>query len=271
MNVTPGWKRSLLRAAAAVVIVYLVVVGLGFLGYRLFLYPAPRRALREAPASTQLREYRASDGQPVQVLVHEAPAGAPAIVFFHGNGETIADSVLLGDELARHGLRFVAVEYRGYGGSRAKGPCEDGLYADAEGALAGLHDDGTLGERVTLWGRSLGSGVAVEMAVRGHAGALVLEAPYTSIPAVAAHHIPFLPMQQIVGDRYDSLSKAPRVAVPTLVIHGDRDGVVPYAMGVSLSRAIAGAELLTVAGGGHNDLFALEYDRILDAIAAHAR
>jgi pimeloyl-ACP methyl ester carboxylesterase len=263
-------KRILLRAGLGFVIVYVALVGIGFLGYRLALYPAPRRALQKAPARTELREYRASDGQGVQVLVHDAPAGAPAVVFFHGNGETIADGVPIGEDLRRRGLRFVAVEYRGYGGSPSAGPCEAGLYADAEGALAGLRADGTLGDRVTLWGRSLGSGVAVEMIVRGLGQRLVLEAPYTSIPDVASHYVPFLPMHRIIGDRYDSLSKAASIGVPTLVVHGDSDRVVPYAMGKKLSETIAGAVLFTVAGAGHNDLYAHAGGRILARIGEHA-
>ena len=253
---------------------YASLVGLGRLGYRAILYPAPRRGLTEAPPGSRLERWRASDGEPLQVLVHQA-AGSErpqTVVLFHGNGETVADSLWPCRALADEGLQVVAVEYRGYGSSPARGPSEEGLYADAEGALTSLRAQGVSAADTTLWGSSLGTGVAVEMALRGHAARLVLQAPYTSIPAVAARLMPLLPMDWIVGDRYDNLDKVGRLgAVPTLVVHGDADAVVPYDMGVEISKRLPGAELLTVSGGGHNDLFARDADRLIAAIAAHAR
>jgi uncharacterized protein len=109
------------------------------------------------------------------------------------------------------------------------------------------------------------------MALRGHGKRLVLEAPYTSIPDVARRWLPFLPMDTIIDDRFDNLAKAPRVGVPTLILHGDDDRVVPYDMGVALSRGIAGAELCTIAGGGHNDLFDRDGARLYARVETHAR
>jgi len=109
------------------------------------------------------------------------------------------------------------------------------------------------------------------MALRGHASGLILTAPYTSIPRVASRILPILPMRLIVGDVYDNLEKAPRIKLPTLVIHGDQDGIVPYDMGVSLAEAIEGARLVTVAGAGHNDIFIHGGGRLLAQIEGHAR
>ena len=167
-------------------------------------------------------------------------------------------------------LRFVALEYRGYGTSPSESPNEDGLYADADGLLSSLHEAGIAADQITLWGSSLGTGVAVEMASRGHARTLILQAPYTSIPAVAQRFMPILPMGIIIGDRFDSLSKAPKLQLPTLILHGDADRIVPYDMGVTMSEAIANAELLTVRGAGHNDIFSRDGARLLNAIAKHA-
>jgi hypothetical protein len=250
---------------------YLALAGITRLAYRSFLYPAPRRGLERAPDGGELLSFQAADGQTAQALWLPASPDAPALVHFHGNGETIADSVSLGRELVRGGLSFLAVEYRGYGSSPAdEGPSEEGLYADAEGALAMLVQRGVSPERIVLWGTSLGSGVALEMAVRGHGSRLILVTPYTSIPDVAARVVPFLPARWLIGDRFDNLAKAARVRVPTLVLHGDHDALVPYDMGLALARAIDGAELITVAGGGHNDLFARERERLLSAVARHA-
>jgi pimeloyl-ACP methyl ester carboxylesterase len=253
---------------------YASLVALGRVGYRSVLYPAPRRGVGATPAGSRLERWQASDGEPLEVLVHPASGAAPAatLVLFHGNGETVADSIGPCLALAAAGLQVVAVEYRGYGSSPAKNPSEEGLYADAEGALATLRRQGFAAADTTLWGSSLGTGVAVEMALRGHAARLVLQAPYTSIPAVAARLLPWLPMDWMVGDRFDNASKVERLGqVPTLILHGDADAVVPYDMGEEIARLLPGATLMTVSGGGHNDLFALEPARLLKAIAGHAR
>ena len=197
--------------------------------YRTLLYPAPRRGLERAPEGAELRHYPTEDGAQVQVVVYPG-RGESVLVYFHGNGESIADSVPLGREMQRRGLGFAAVEYRGYGHSPAEGPTEAGLYADAQGALVGLRDDGVRPETTTLWGNSLGTGVAVEMATRGHGSRLILPAPYTSIPDVAARIAPFLPTRLLIGDRFDSFDKAPSITLPTLVIHGDHDRVVPLSL-----------------------------------------
>lgn len=268
-------RRTMFTGALLLGGSYLALVGLGRLGHRRLLYPAPRRGLADAPSGGALRSVVAADGSEVQLLEMRAPShGAdgdrPIVVYFHGNGETIADSVWLGRELVARGVSFVAVEYRGYGASPSRGPTETGLYADAEAVLRWVASEWASAACITLFGASLGSGVAVEMAVRGHAGRLVLSTPYTSIPAVVARIVPLLPARLLVADHFDNLEKATRVRLPTLIFHGDEDELVPYDMGVTLARAIAGAELLTVEGGHHNDLFVLERDRLLDALVVHA-
>jgi pimeloyl-ACP methyl ester carboxylesterase len=258
-------------AAIAIAAGYAGLLGLSRAAYRSVLYPAPRNGLTTAPRGGVVRKYKASDGEPLQCAVYQASDAVSAtMVFFHGNGETIADSVPLGAEMVRRGLRFVALEYRGYGTSPSDSPSEEGLYADADGLLSALHDLGITPGHITLWGSSLGTGVAVEMAKRGHASKLILQAPYTSIPAVAQRFLPIVPMGLVIGDSFDSLSKAPALKLPTLILHGDADGVVPYDMGVTMSKTIANAKLLTVRGGGHNDIFSKDGLRLLNAIAEHA-
>jgi pimeloyl-ACP methyl ester carboxylesterase len=267
------WLRGWVKAALVLVGGYAAVLGLARFGYRWVLYPAPPKGLDVAPPGATLRRYTASDGVPVQALVFPRP-GVRTVVFFHGNGETIAHAAPLGAELAASGLGFVAVEYRGYGGSRGRGypgPTEEGLYRDAEAVLEGLRAEGVQPADVVLWGSSLGSGVAVEMAVRGHAARLILSSAFTSVPEVAARFAPVLPYRLLLGDRYDNLAKAARIELPTLLVHGDVDQLVPYDMGQTLSQTIPGARLVTVSGAGHNDLFTVAGRALLDTIVAHAK
>jgi hypothetical protein len=183
----------------------------------------------------------------------------------------VGEFVEIGQDLAARGLGTVLVEYRGYGISKDGSPTESGLYADATAVLDLLAQDGTGADRIVLVGISLGTGVAAEMALRGRGRRLVLISPFTSIPRLAAKIAPVLPMSVLVRDRFDTLAKAPSIAVPTLIIHGDRDDVVPYPMGVAVAAAIPGARMVTVAGGRHNDLLFLEWSKIVGALAEEAK
>lgn len=222
--------------------------------YRALLFPAPRAVIEPALSGAELLRISSEHGELVALHASAKP-GEPTIVFFHGNGEDLADTVMLGRELFDAGVGFCAVEYPGYGLARSQKASEPALYAAAEVALAELERRGVRAESVVLVGQSLGSGVATELAARGHGAGLVLIAPFTSIPAVARRFAPFLPLDLLLRDRFDNLAKAPRIVVPTLVVHGDRDEVVPFEMGRALSEHLPSAELHVVEGAGHNDLY----------------
>lgn len=246
-------KRMLLLAAALYVGLTLVACG----AYKKLLYPAPDVGPLVVPAGAELLDLRASDGAPVHALYFPAADKRPTVVLFHGNGSTIGDDVDLADALHSHGLGVLLVEYRGYGVSRGSPrPSEPGLYLDAMTALDALEQRGVKKDRVVLWGLSLGTGVATEMALRGRGSALVLLAPYTSVRAMASHYAPVLPTSLIVDERFDTITKAPKIQLPVLVIQGDSDEVIPVAMGKEVAAAFPKAKLIIVKGGHHNDLFA---------------
>jgi hypothetical protein len=236
-----------------------------------FVFPGTRTPVRAVPPGFTMLTTGARDGVVVRALHLPARAGARTIVHFHNNRDTAADAADLARALHAQGFGVLLVEYRGYGLSRGEEPSEEGLYNDAEAALDRLAERGVRAEDVVLWGTSLGTGVAAEMARRGRGAALVLVTPYTSIPDVVSAAAPFVPARLLVPSRFDTLAKSAEIRVPTLVIHGDADEIVPFAMGAQLASAIAGARLLRVAGGRHGDLFLRDGERLLGAIAAISR
>jgi uncharacterized protein len=244
--------------AAPLGALYLVVVVLAWTFQRRLLYVAAGRADLDPPPGVTLTTYVAADGVPVHALELDAPGSTQTIVYFHGNGEVVGDDVPLARALVGQGLSVVLLEYRGYGHSQPGSPTEAGLYADAEAVLRALEARGVGPDRVVLWGSSLGTGIAAEMATRGRGSALVLVSPYTSMPDVAAFHLPWLPARLLVRDRFDTLHKSGEIHVPTVVVHGSLDEVVPCAMGERVAAAIPGARFVAVSGGTHNGLFAGE-------------
>jgi fermentation-respiration switch protein FrsA (DUF1100 family) len=235
---------------------------------RSFIFPVAEVALAPAPEDFVARVTLARDGATVRALELPAPPGAATFVHFHNNRETAPARAELARALHARGLGVVLVEYRGYGASRGADPTEEGLYLDAEAALDDLASRGVGPDRVVLWGTSLGTGVAAEMARRGRGARLVLVTPYTSIPDLVTDVVPFAPARLLVADRFDTLAKAREISVPTLVIHGDADEIVPFSMGERVSRTLPRARLLRVPGGKHGDLFAREHDLLVEAMAA---
>jgi fermentation-respiration switch protein FrsA (DUF1100 family) len=218
---------------------YGALIGALFLCQRRLLFrPGPSRpelgdlarlGVREVPVTTR-------DGLALVSWYRPPPSGRPVIVYFHGNGGHIGYRAERLRRFADAGLGVLLLEYRGYGGNPGS-PCEHGLYADAEAAIEFLERQEIAPDRLVLWGESLGAAVAVDLAARREAAAVVLEAPFTSLAAVAQLHYPYVPVAMLMRDRFDSLSRIGRVKSPLLVMHGGRDRVVPSRFGRALLDA----------------------------------
>jgi fermentation-respiration switch protein FrsA (DUF1100 family) len=183
-----------------------------------------------------------------------ARADMPTVIFFHGNAGDIGNHLPFAKFLIEAGTGLLAVEYRGYGGNPGK-PREAGLIADGRAAFAFLNAQGVPDSRIVLYGESLGSGVAVQLAAEHHVRALMLRSPYSSIADVAAIQLPYLPARWLVHDRFDSLAKIGLNQAPLFIFHGANDRLIPIALGRRLFEAAAEPKTwLTIDGAGHNDV-----------------
>ena len=228
-----GALKTLIVAAALGYVALLAVV---YLFQRSIMYPAPQ-TVRTAPSAAGFPQAQevvldTADGEKV-IAWHVAPKGdKPVIIFFHGNGEVIAWRVPRFRELAGGGIGIVALSYRGYGGSSGS-PSEAGLIADATAAydfaIARYRPD-----RIVAWGYSLGSGVAVALTSGHPVGKLILEAPFTSASDIGAAAFPFLPVRWLLKDTFKSDERIGAVLAPLLVLHGEKDSVVPIRFGEKL-------------------------------------
>jgi uncharacterized protein len=231
----------LLWIGGAALAAYTLVVGGLYLGQRSLIYrPDTARPDLGDLARLGVVEVKltTADGLSLLAWYLPPPEGAPVIVYFHGNGGHIGYRAERLRRFAREGYGVLLAEYRGYGGNPGT-PSECGLYADGAAALDFLVHAGIEPAATVLWGESLGSGVAVYLAAERDAGGLILEAPFTSVAAAAQHHYPFIPAAMLVRDRFDSLARIGRVATPLLVMHGERDMIVPVRHGRALFAAAA--------------------------------
>jgi fermentation-respiration switch protein FrsA (DUF1100 family) len=176
------------------------------------------------------------------------------VLCLHGNAGHIGHRAYRLALFRELGWGALMLEYRGYGGNPGQ-PSEAGLVTDARAGLSALSGMGFVPDRIVVWGESLGSGLAVRLAVEQPVGAVVLEAPYTSITDIARRRFPFVPVRWLLLDRFDSSRIIAAVRAPILVLHGARDQIVPIAMGRAL-HAVAPdpKELWISACSGHVDL-----------------
>ncbi len=189
------------------------------------------------------------------------------VLFCHGNAGNVthrAETLYTLNELV--GASVLIFDYRGYGRSEGK-PDEEGILADARAARAWLAERAGVAERdVVVMGRSVGGAVAVDLAAKDGARALVLESTFTSVPDLAAHHYPWLPVRRLLRTRFDSLSKISNYHGPLLESHGDADTIVPYPLGRRLFDAANDPkQFFPIPGGDHNDFPPREYYEALVA------
>jgi fermentation-respiration switch protein FrsA (DUF1100 family) len=237
-----------------------VVAGLYLYQRQLLYHPDRARPVLGALARLGVREVAVPTADGLSLLawylpVRDAPGiERPVIVYFHGNAGHIGYRADRIERFAREGYGALLLEYRGYGGNPGE-PSEAGLFEDAAAALRFIEAQGVPGRRVVLYGESLGTGVAVRAATTREVGAVVLEAPYTSIAAAAQLHYPFVPAAWLVADRYDSLLRIGQVRAPILMLHGARDGIIPLSLGKTLFAAAPEPKEHWVAPqAGHADL-----------------
>jgi hypothetical protein len=244
---------------ALAAVLYLTVLAVFFFDQRSLLYFPTHTyiPLAEAQANRAFEEISVTTDDGINLKAWYAPAaGRPCtIVFFHGNGDSLRTAEPVADPYINAGYGFLLAEYRGYSGL-AGSPTEAGLYKDARADLRELETRGVDDRRIILFGHSLGTGVAVQMASESRAGGVMLLAPFLSIPKAAQTHYPFLPATLLALDRFNSEKKIRSVHVPLLIVNGAQDDVIPPAQGIELySLANEPKEFHSLPGRGHNDAF----------------
>jgi fermentation-respiration switch protein FrsA (DUF1100 family) len=221
----------------------------------------PAREIERTPADAGLEfrdiELTAEDGQ--RLHGWWVPASTPSaghLLFCHGNAGNIGDRVAHAGLLVTAGFDVLLFDYRGYGRSIGR-PSEHGTYRDARAARRALREQpGVDGSRVIYLGESLGGAVALELALELPPAGLVLQSTFTSVRDLARLHYPYIPAP-LVPDAYPSLARIAGLQAPLLVIHGERDEIVPPSHGEALfAAAPAPKRMHVVRGAGHNDLVA---------------
>jgi len=251
-------KRMIYVVIIGLVLGYLFLVGFVYIRQGSMLY-YPSREIEATPRNIGLDfkeiTLKTKDGINISAWYIPAERERGVLLFCHGNAGNIShrlDSIRIFHDL---NLSVLIFDYRGYGKSKGS-PTENGTYLDAESAWDYLVNVRHVKpEKVILFGRSLGSAIAAETAIRRKAGAIIIESGFTSIPDLGAKFFPHLPVRLISRYHYSTIDKVSMLDIPKLFIHSRQDELIPFEQGIRLfEKASAPKEFLQITGS-HNEGF----------------
>ena len=152
------------------------------------------------------------------------------ILFLHGNAGSLENRIHKINHFKDMNVNFLLLAWRGFSGNSGY-PTEKGIYEDARSAVRWLKNKGIVEENIIIYGESLGTGVATEIAQNKSFAGIILESPFTSMVDAGKNIYPFLPVKLLLKDKYESNKKIKNIKSPILVMHGEVDNIVPFRMG----------------------------------------
>ncbi len=259
----PPWLDTVLRIVVGCALVLLLTLAALLFFENRFVFRPSRQPSGswqpDGPGATECT-FPTRDGLRLHAWWQPGSGGAgddrrPVLLWCHGNTGNVTHRAEAFRRFTSKGLGVLLFDYRGYGKSEGR-PSERGLYMDAEAAYKYLTEaQGIAPERIVCFGRSIGSTVALHVALLRKTAGVVIEGAFENLGAVVRRRVPIVPVSAFVSNRMDNVSRVQRLRVPLLVIHDARDTVVPAAQARAVFRAAPGQkEFYSLEGAGHSDI-----------------
>ena len=248
---------SLKIALVVILVVYAAMNTYMYASQRQLMYfPAVERVTPAQVGLTNVDEVTLQPASGLDLIswYGAARAGYPTVLFFHGNGGAVQHREYRFRDYMAAGYGLLIVGYPGYGGNAGE-PSEAAFRDASLAAYDFLRGRGVTGENIVLYGQSLGSSIAIQLAAQVNAQRLILEAPMSSAADVAKTHYPFLLVDLLLQDTYQSIEHIDRINMPLLVLHGSDDRIIPIELGRKLfAKAVEPKRFIELEGAGHNNL-----------------
>ncbi|MFN8285321.1 MAG: alpha/beta fold hydrolase [Chitinophagales bacterium] len=249
--------KTLKIALLVVVVLYLLVLLATYLLQEKIIFPAePLRKDYPFNLTAEDREVFIAkpNGDKINGILYKRAGNKGVVLYLHGNAGHLSSWQHMAPEILEHKKDLLLIDYGGYGKSEGKFS-EEGFYTDGKAAYNFLLTEGYKPEDIIIYGRSIGTGIATQLATTQKTGGLILESPYCSIPALGREKMPFLLPGLLLKYQFNNLEKAPGIKVPVLILHGTDDSLIPAEHGKKLYAAFTTVKtLVLIPGGHHNDL-----------------
>ena len=226
-------RNFYLEFVIGIVVVYLLVLILLFIFQRNLMYLPLENNYSGDKLEVDVEKVRIVTSDNLNLLgwFHKKDLNKfKTIVYFHGNAGSLENRVHKLNHFKDMDVNFLIIAWRGFSGNKGK-PSEKGLYIDASSAIVWLKKLGLMEKDIILYGESLGTGVATEIAQSNNYAGLILETPFTSMIEAAKNFYPYIPVSLLLKDKYDNQNKIKNINTPILVMHGEVDQIVPFRMG----------------------------------------
>ena len=218
------------------IVIYLILLTLIYINQRKLLYLPSENNYLDDPINFTYNEFFIEVDKDVKIkswLIEKDLKKYKTILFLHGNAGNLFNRSYKLNRLNELNLNVLIISWRSFSGNLGE-PNETNLYGDAKKAVKWLNDRGVETKNIILYGESLGTGVAVEIGQTNKFNSIILESPYTSMVKAAKIYYPYLPVNLLLKDKYNSEKKIKNIKTPILIMHGKKDNIVPFYMGKKL-------------------------------------
>ena len=213
-------------------IIYLIIVFFLYFFQRNLLYHPTENNYSGDELKVSIEKIKIKTNEDFELLswFHKKNTTYKTILFLHGNAGNLENRIHKINHFKDMEVNFLIISWRGFSGNKGK-PTEQGLYEDANSAIRWLKTKGLDEKNIIIYGESLGTGVATEIAQHKNFAGIILESPFTSMIDAAKNKYPFFPVKLLLKDKYENSKKIKNINIPILIIHGEKDSIVPFYMG----------------------------------------
>jgi len=255
-------RKIVLQFITLIILVYLFVLVFLFFYQRNLLYHPNENNYSGNQLNFEIEKVNIKTSDNIELLgwFHKKDLEKfKTIIFFHGNAGTLENRIYKLNRLKDLEVNFLIIAWRGFSGNKGK-PTEKGLYEDGESAVQWIKSYGVKSENIILYGESLGTGIATEIAQNKNFAGVILETPFTSMGDAAKKFYPYIPVKLLLRDKYENIKKIKNIKSPILVMHGEIDQIVPFSMGQKIYQEANNPKYSYFT---KNDDHMMEYDQNL--------
>ena len=229
-------KMTIWYIFLSLILAYFLILTIIYFSQRSLMYhPSTNNFLDENKLNHKIEKIRISSDNELKAWYFKKNENFKTLLFFHGNAGSLENRIYKLNYLSKLKLNYIIVAYRGFSGNKGN-PTEEGLYKDARAAKYWLNLNNISDQNIIIYGESLGTAVAIDLAKDHKFAGIILESPFTSMLELSRKYYPWAPSKLLLKDKYETDKKIKKIFSPILILHGKKDKIVPFEMGEELFK-----------------------------------